>query len=113
MGNNHIKRDWGWAPEYIQAMHLMLQQEKPDDYIIASGQSFKLSQFIEAVFSELDLNWLDHVETSTNLMRPTDIDTSIANPEKALNTLGWKAQYNALDVVQKLVDAEIKLTHLD
>jgi GDPmannose 4,6-dehydratase len=113
LGNIHITRDWGWAPEYIQAMHLMLQQEKPDDYIIASGQSFKLSQFIEAVFSALNLNWLDYVETSTNLMRPTDIETSIANPEKALNTLGWKAQFNALDVVKKLVDAEIKLTHLD
>lgn len=66
----------------------MLQQENPDDYIIATGKTVKLSRFIEQVFTVLDLNWKEHIETSADFMRPTDIDSSIANPEKALKKLG-------------------------
>ncbi len=109
LGNINIKRDWGWAPEYIKAMYLMLQQQQPDDYIIASGKSYKLSQFIDEVFKQLKLNWHDHVEISDNFMRPTDIDTSYANPQKALKVLGWQAKYNAVDVAAKLVEAELGL----
>ena len=108
LGNIHIQRDWGWAPEYIEAMYLMLQKKEPDDYIIATGKTVKLSRFIEQVFTTLDLNWEEHVETSSSFIRPTDIDSSIANPEKALNQLGWKAKYSVVDVARKLVEAEIR-----
>ena len=106
LGNIEIQRDWGWAAEYVEAMYLMLQQQKPDDYIIATGKTVKLKQFIEYVFDYLQLDWRDHVQTSKYFMRPTDIDCSIANPQKASEQLGWQAQNKVQQVAVKLVQAE-------
>ncbi|MEM9215064.1 MAG: GDP-mannose 4,6-dehydratase [Cyanobacteria bacterium P01_F01_bin.150] len=105
LGNTSIQRDWGWAPEYVDAMYRMLQQDEPDDYAIATGQSNSLQDFVAAVFSCLGLNWEDHVQVDQNLYRPTDIAVSCGNATKAQEKLGWKAKYTMRDVAQMMVDA--------
>jgi len=107
LGNITIERDWGWAPEYVSAMWLMLQQDRPDDYIIATGHSFSLKGFIDAVFSHLSLDWQEHVRIDKKFMRPTDIQTIRADPTKAESILHWKAKYDAGDVARMMVEAEI------
>jgi len=106
LGNLSVQRDWGWAPEYVKAMWAMLQQEEPEDYVIATGQTNSLQDFVEAVFSHIGLNWQDHVEYNPDLKRPIDIDISIANPAKAEKKLKWKASYFMRDVVRMMVEAE-------
>lgn len=107
LGNLEIHRDWGWAPEYIEAMWLMLQQESPEDFIVATGRTYSLKDFVREAFSCLGLNWEDYVEIDGSFMRPTDIKTSIANPEKAAHQLGWKAEYSMPDVVRLMIEAEL------
>ena len=108
LGNISIERDWGWAPEYVTAMWMMLQQEKPDDYIIATGTTVSLEDFIAAVFQRLDLDWKKYVKTDSSFLRPTDIQTIRANPEKAKKKLNWKAEFNGCDVAKMMVDAELE-----
>lgn len=105
LGNIDVQRDWGWAPEYVQAMWLMLQQDEPDDYVIGTGETNSLQDFVSAVFSRLGMNWRDHVEYNPDLLRPTDILISRANPAKAKEKLGWQAQYKMTDVVRMMVEA--------
>lgn len=104
LGNISIKRDWGWAPEYVEAMYLMLQQPQADDYVIATGHSHSLEAFVAETFNCLGLNWQDHVNTQQSLFRPTDISYSCGNPSKAGKKLGWKAQYQMPDVVKMMVE---------
>ena len=106
LGNISVERDWGWAPEYVEAMWLMLQQEEPDDYVIATGETNRLEDFVDGVFTSLGLNWREHVRTSQNLFRPTDILTVRANPAKASQKLGWKARYKMRDVARMMVEGE-------
>lgn len=103
LGNIDIKRDWGWAPEYVEAMWLMLQQDKSEDFVIATGESHSLKEFVELAFASVDLDWHDYVVTDSALLRPTDIKVSCGNPIKAHNKLGWKAKYNIKDVVQMMI----------
>ena len=105
LGNIAIQRDWGWAPEYVEAMYLMLQQEQPDDYVIATGESYKLEEFVAAAFACVGLDWRDHVITDTSLLRPSEIAFSRGNPAKAREKFGWQAQYKMYDVVQMMVKA--------
>ena len=105
LGNVEIQRDWGWAPEYVEAMYLMLQQEQPDDYAIATGESYKLEEFVAATFACLGLNWQEYVVTDASLLRPTDLAISRGNPAKAKEKLGWQAQYKMYDVVRMMVEA--------
>ncbi len=107
LGNLSVQRDWGWAPEYVEAMWLMLQQKQAEDYVIASGQTFLLQDFVEEVFNRLDLDWRDHVEHNPALLRPTDIQLSLADPKKAEKQLGWKARYAMRDVAGKMVAEEL------
>lgn len=100
LGNISIKRDWGWAPEYVEAMHLMLQQEKPDDYVIATGESYSLKEFIAEVFACLGLDWQDYTVIDTSLLRPTDIAVGRGNPAKAREKLGWQAMYQMPQLVR-------------
>lgn len=104
LGNISVKRDWGWAPEYVEAMWLMLQQDKAEDYIIATGHTYSLEEMVETVFSSLDLNWQECVELSPDLLRPTDIKISLADPGKAERELGWKARYKMKEVVAMMVE---------
>ena len=108
LGNISIERDWGWAPEYVTAMWMMLQQEKPDDYIIATGTTISLEEFIAAVFERLDLDWKKYVKTDDRFLRPTDIQTVCANPGKAEKKLNWKARVHGCDVARMMVDAELE-----
>ncbi len=103
LGNISIVRDWGWAPEYVEAMWLMLQQENPDDFVIATGESRKLQEFIELAFSLVGLDWKEHTVTDTDMLRPSDLVFGRANPQKAWQTLGWRAQSKMDEVVRKMV----------
>lgn len=107
LGNLKVERDWGWAPEYVKAMWLMLQQDVPEDFVIATGQTNKLEDFVETVFDYLGLDWREHVEIDESLFRPTDILSVKADPAKAEKVLGWKARYMMRDVAKMMVDAEI------
>jgi GDPmannose 4,6-dehydratase len=106
LGNISISRDWGWAPEYVEAMYLMLQQSSPDDYVIATGESRTLEEFVATAFSYQGLDWQEHVITDASLLRPTDLAISRGDPSKARNQLGWAAQYRMADIVSMMVEAK-------
>lgn len=106
LGNISISRDWGWAPEYVEAMWLMLQQPEADDYVIATGETHRLEEFIQEAFTNVGLQWRDHVDADPALIRPTEIMVGRGNPEKAFDRLGWKAKYGMHDVVRMMVEAE-------
>ncbi|MEA5537158.1 GDP-mannose 4,6-dehydratase [Crocosphaera sp. XPORK-15E] len=108
LGNVSIKRDWGWAPEYVKAMYLMLQESQPDDYVIATGESYSLEEFVIQTFDYLGLNWQDYVSTNPNLFRPTDLAYSCGNPSKAWEKLGWKAQYKMPDLVKMMIEYKMQ-----
>ena len=107
LGNINIKRDWGWASEYVDAMWRMLQQETPEDYIVATGETNSLKDFTVAAFSYFGLDWQKHTESCQNLFRPTDIENIAANPKKAEDKLQWKAQFKMKDVVHMMIEAEL------
>lgn len=104
LGNISITRDWGWAPEYVEAMYLMLQQANPDDYVIATGKSYKLEEFVAQAFNCVGLNWQDYVIADDSLLRPTDLAISKANPSKAKQKLGWQAKYTMPDIVKMMIN---------
>ena len=103
LGRMDISRDWGWAPEYVDAMWRMLQLEKPDDFVIATGVSISLENFVAKVFEVLGLDWRDHVVQDVKFFRPTDISISSANPEKAFRKLGWAAKIRGEYVVNEMM----------
>jgi GDPmannose 4,6-dehydratase len=105
LGNMQIQRDWGWAPEYVEAMYLMLQQPKADDYVIATGESSSLENFVATAFAAVNLDWHEHVVIDDGLLRPTDLAVGRGNPSKAKTLLGWEAQYKMKDVVQMMSSA--------
>jgi len=102
LGRLDIARDWGWAPEYVEAMWLMLQQEKPHDFVIATGVTMSLEEFVQVAFAEAGLNWRHYVEQDPTLFRPTDLAMGRADPAKADRELGWKATTKGVDVVKKM-----------
>ncbi len=106
LGNISIARDWGWAPEYVDAMWRMLQQDTPDDYVIATGQTNPLETFVAETFKHLGLDWRDHVTADASLLRPSEIMISRGNPAKALKKLGWKAQYTMADAIRMMIESE-------
>src|SRR5258707_3852559 len=106
LGNIDVQRDWGWAPEYVHAMYLMLQQEKPDDYVIATGSSRPLRDFVEAAFRHVGLDWQEYTVTDKSLFRPTDLNVGRANASRAASRLGWTARYQMDDVARMMVEAE-------
>jgi len=108
LGNIDIHRDWGWAPDYVDAMWRILQQEHAGDFVIATGKMVSLRHFVSEVFSRLGLNYNDHVELDKRLMRPTDIEYSVGDPKKAENLLAWKHQTSFEQIINQLVDTELK-----
>ncbi len=106
LGNISIARDWGWAPEYVDAMWRMLQLDLPEDFVIATGELRQLEEFIDITFSTLHLDWRDHVATDPGLLRPSDILQGYGNPNKARKILGWRAGYRLEDIVKMMVQAE-------
>jgi GDPmannose 4,6-dehydratase len=107
LGNLHIERDWGWAPEYVEAIAAMLELPVPNDYIIATGSSHTLKEFMKTAFELAGKDWRDHVSIDENLMRPTDILRNKVDPSKAANGLGWKARYGMKQVVSMMLEAEM------
>jgi GDPmannose 4,6-dehydratase len=113
LGNMGVKRDWGWAPEYVEAMWLIMQQEQPDDFVIATGRSESLEYFTARAFGHFDLDWRDFATVDESLFRPSDIGTSSGNPTKATQTLGWSARTDIDGVIEKMCEAltgELRVT---
>ena len=108
LGNLDIERDWGWAPEYVEAMWLMLQKESPDDFVIATGQTNSLKTFVSMVFNKLNLNWEEYVIYNQNFERPAELKIGSANPSKAHKELNWKAKASLKDIVDYMVADELK-----
>lgn len=108
LGNIEVVRDWGWAPEYVDAMWRMLQQESPEDFVIATGESHSLREFVAMVFGALNLDWQDHVVTDSALLRPSDLSEGRANPRRAEDILGWRASKRLGDVVSLLVQDQLE-----
>ncbi|MFN2601775.1 MAG: GDP-mannose 4,6-dehydratase [Gemmatimonadaceae bacterium] len=107
LGNLSVQRDWGWAPEYVEAMWTMLQQEKPESYVIATGRSHTLEEFVDCAFAAVGLVWRDHVDIDKRLYRPSDITYANANPARANERLGWRAKAAMPDVVAMMTAAEL------
>lgn len=107
LGNIDAKRDWGYAPEYVEAMWLMLQQDEPDDFVLATNETYSVRDFLEEAFSYVDLKWEDYVEIKKQLFRPAEVDILCGNPAKAEAKLGWKPKTTFKELVHILVDADI------
>ncbi len=108
LGDITIKRDWGYAEEYVEAMQLINRSKSNKDYIVCTGKSHSLQSIIATIFRKLELNWNDHIEISKDLYRSNEIDKSSGNPESINKDLGWKAKVNIDEVIQKLINYEIK-----
>ena len=108
LGNIDAQRDWGYAPDYVRAMWLMLQQDTAEDYILATGQTHTVAQFAEAAFDVLDLNWRNYVVEDPTLRRPADVDLLIGNSEKAKLDLGWESGTSFEELVRIMVEAEVE-----
>ena len=108
LGNLHIERDWGWAPEYVEAIAAMLNQPVPADYIIATGSSHTLQEFMETAFELVGKDWRAYVTIDEHLMRPTDILRNKVDPSRAAKYLGWKAKNGMKQVVSMMLEAEMK-----
>lgn len=106
IGETRVVRDWGYAPEYVEAMWLMLQQAQPLDCVIATGESHSLAEFIAACFEEVGLNWRDYTDTDPALFRTTDILQSHADPSLARERLGWEAKTHMRTLVSRLIADE-------
>jgi GDPmannose 4,6-dehydratase len=109
LGNMDARRDWGFAGDYVKAMWLMLQQDGPDDYVIATGKNHSVRDFVSAVFSYLDLDWEAHVEIDARYFRPTEVDELLGSPEKAIKELGWSAGVDFEGLVRMMVDSDMEL----
>lgn len=104
LGDLSIRRDWGWAPEYVEAMWLMLQQEQADDYVVATGETRSLEEFVELAFKEAGLDWRNFVESKPALSRPTEAMVSQANPSKARRVLNWRSQVQIRELVLRMLE---------
>lgn len=109
MGNLDSKRDWGFSGDYVEAMWLMLQQPKPDDYVIATGETHTVRELVEVAFSHVGLNWEDYVEIDPKFIRPAEVDLLIGDPSKAKKVLGWKPKVNFEGLVKMMVDSDMAI----
>ncbi|MBF0336176.1 MAG: GDP-mannose 4,6-dehydratase [Alphaproteobacteria bacterium] len=107
LGDLSIARDWGWAPEFAEAIRLMLEQDEPRDLVIATGRTIRLEEFVALAFGRLGLDWRDHVDVDPTLFRPSEIQRSMADPSRAARILGWRARTPVDGVVANLVDQEM------
>lgn len=108
LGNMAIRRDWGWAPDYVEAMWLMLQQDTATDFVIATGTSNSLEDFVSTAFAAVNLDWREHTEISRALFRPTDIAEAKGNPARIADLLGWKSRYDMKGVIAMMIKAELE-----
>ena len=109
LGNLEARRDWGYAPEYVEAMWLMLQKDKAEDYVIATGESHSVKEFVEEAFGLLGLDWQEHVEVDQRYVRPAEVDFLLGNSAKAEKELRWKPKSSFKDLVRIMVAADLEL----
>jgi len=109
LGNLEAERDWGFAGDYVQAMYLMLQQDSPDDYVVATDETHSVREFCQIAFGHAGLNWEDHVVVDQKFFRPAEVDLLIGSSEKAQRVLGWKRETSFEDLVQMMVSADLDL----
>jgi GDPmannose 4,6-dehydratase len=112
LGNLDAKRDWGYAPEYVEAMWLMLQQEQPDDYVIGTGETHSVKDFTAEAFGYVGLDWREYVEFDSKYVRPTEVDTLLADPAKARKQLSWEPKVTFPELVRIMVDADMEAVGL-
>ncbi len=109
LGNLDAKRDWGFAGDYVEAMWLMLQQDKAEDYVIATNETHTVQEFIQLAFERADLDWKKYVKIDEKFMRPAEVDLLIGNPAKAKKDLGWEPKTSFKSLVNMMVDSDLKL----
>lgn len=109
LGNLDAKRDWGHARDYVEAMWLMLQQDEPDDFVIGTGETHSVREFLERAFSYVDLDYNDYVKIDPRYFRPSEVDLLLADPTKAREKLGWKPSVSFDDLVKRMVDSDMEL----
>ncbi|NEQ34392.1 MAG: GDP-mannose 4,6-dehydratase [Leptolyngbya sp. SIO4C5] len=108
LGNLDSKRDWGYAKDYVRAMWLMLQQEQPDDYVIATGETYSVKEFLEIAFEHVNLNWEDYVAFDPRYLRPAEVDLLIGDPSKAKSKLGWEPSITFEGLTKLMVEADLE-----
>jgi GDPmannose 4,6-dehydratase len=113
LGNLDAKRDWGYAGDYVRAMWLMLQQTRPDDYVVGTGQTHSVAELCQIAFGHLGLNYEDHVRVDPKFIRPADVDLLVADPKKARSVLGWTPSVSFEDLVVMMVEADLKQLKAD
>jgi GDPmannose 4,6-dehydratase len=113
LGNLEARRDWGYAPEYVEAMWRMLQQDEPGDYVVATGVSHSVRDFCEAAFSLLGLDYREHIQTDRQLYRPAEVDQLVGNPAKAEKVLGWRSRTSFEELVRMMVEEDCRARGLD
>lgn len=109
LGNLDARRDWGFAGDYVEAMWLMLQQDRPDDYVVATGEAYSVREFLEEAFSYAGLDWQQYVEIDPRYFRPTEVDYLLGDPSKAQEKLGWKPRVAFNELVRMMVDHDMEL----
>jgi GDPmannose 4,6-dehydratase len=112
LGNLDARRDWGYAPEYVEGMWLMLNQDKPDDYVIGTGEAHTVREFLDETFGYLNLDWHDYVKIDPRYYRPTEVDYLLANTEKSQKQLGWKTKIKFAELARIMVDSDLELAGL-
>jgi GDPmannose 4,6-dehydratase len=113
LGNLDARRDWGFAPEYVEAMWLMLQQPAPDDYVVATGEMHSVREFVEEAFRLVGLDWQDHVEIDPRYFRPTEVDELCGDATKARERLGWAPRTSFAEIVRIMVAGDLEERGLD
>ena len=108
LGNLDAKRDWGYAPDYVRAMHLMLQQDEPQDYVIATGETHSVREFVELAFAEAGLAWGDYVKEDERFLRPAEVDLLVGDASKARDVLGWVPSVSFRGLVKLMVEADLE-----
>jgi GDPmannose 4,6-dehydratase len=109
LGNLDARRDWGYAPEYVEGMWLMLQQDNPDDYVLATNETHSVGEFAELAFDHVGLDWKEYVRHDQRYERPAEVDLLIGDASKATRLLGWKPNVRFLELVRVMVDADLRL----
>ncbi|RBP36657.1 GDPmannose 4,6-dehydratase [Roseimicrobium gellanilyticum] len=113
LGNLDARRDWGYAKDYVDMMWMMLQQDKPDDYVVATGETHSVREFVQETFAALDLDWEKYVKYDQRYLRPAEVELLIGDPSKAKRQLGWEPKVKFKELVKIMVDADLKLAQVE
>jgi len=113
LGNLEAKRDWGYTPDYVEAMWIMLQQDKPCDYVIGTGETHSVKEFLEEVFNYAGLDWKEYVEIDSRYFRPTEVELLLADSSKAKRELGWSPRITFKELIKIMVDSDMELAGLE